>query len=89
MRPDQPDALHMLGVVCHCLGRSREAATLIRKAGEVTGWRFATMQHNYALALGSRMLGRSIGQTARLRSTTIAGSRDASATPTPSTAIRS
>jgi len=67
MRPDQPDALHMLGVVCHCLGRSREAAALIRKAGELTGWRFPGMQHNYALALGARMLGRSIGQTAKLR----------------------
>ena len=57
----------MLGVVCYCLGRFREAARLIRRAGEITHWGIAGVLHNYGLALGSRMLGRNTGVAAKLR----------------------
>jgi predicted TPR repeat methyltransferase len=33
--PDQPDALHFLGVICHQIGRSDEAIRMIRRSLEV------------------------------------------------------
>ena len=53
MRPEHPDALHMLGVVCHCLARFREAARLIRRAGEITRWGLAG--HPAQLRAGPRL----------------------------------
>ena len=67
IEPEHPDALHMLGVVCYCRGRFREAARLIRKAGEISRWDMPGIRHNYGLALGSRMLGRNARLLARLR----------------------
>ncbi len=67
MQPEHPDALHMLGVVCHCLSRSREAVRLIRRAGEITRWGLPGTLHNYGLALGARTLGRGTGLMAKLR----------------------
>ena len=67
MRPENPDALHMLGVVCYELGRWRESARLIRKAGELAHWQLPGILHNYGLTLGTRMLGRNTGAMAKLR----------------------
>jgi Flp pilus assembly protein TadD len=44
IEPDQPDCLHMLGVVCHELGRDREAYALVRRALGVIGWQVAPMR---------------------------------------------
>ncbi|MDD5395626.1 MAG: glycosyltransferase [Thiothrix sp.] len=48
---DEPDCLHMLGVVCLQTGRPQEAIGLILKASVLTGWRFPKMRHNLSLAL--------------------------------------
>ena len=49
--PEQPDALHMLGVICYERGDDVEAATLIRRALDLTQWRFPAFRHNYGLVL--------------------------------------
>src|ERR1700704_5108144 len=40
--PDEPDALHMLGVLRYEQGDSEEAARLILRALDLTGWKHAT-----------------------------------------------
>ena len=47
--PDEPDCLHMLGVICYQTGRYREAATLILRALRVIGGRAPVMRHNLRL----------------------------------------
>lgn len=49
--PEEPDCLHMLGVICLQTNRPRDAVELILKASELTGWRFPKMCHNLGLAL--------------------------------------
>jgi hypothetical protein len=49
--PDGPDALHMLGVVRFGLGDCKEAAKLILRALDLTGWRFPTFRYNLGLVI--------------------------------------
>jgi tetratricopeptide (TPR) repeat protein len=51
LQPDEPDCLHMLGVVCYETGRNREAYELVYRALSLTGWRIESMRHNMALVL--------------------------------------
>lgn len=67
LAPDQPDCLHMLGVALYSLSRYREAAQLIRKAGDLTGWRLPGIAHNFGLVLGARLACRNSGLGAGLR----------------------
>ena len=50
-RPDEPDALHMLGVARMMQGDATGAATSILRALDLTGWSVPDMRHNLALAL--------------------------------------
>ena len=50
--PQQPDALHMLGVICYQTGRLHEALALIRQALDLTHWSIVSMRHNLGLVLG-------------------------------------
>ena len=67
LRGDDPDALHMLGVVLYCRHRVREASGLIRRAGLATQWQLPGILFNFGLALGGRMLGRDTARGAKLR----------------------
>jgi glycosyltransferase involved in cell wall biosynthesis len=49
--PDEPDALHMLGVVRFERDDFAEARTLIVRALELTGWKFHAMRSNLGLVL--------------------------------------
>jgi len=49
--PDEPDALHMLGVLRFEQGKSVDAAKLILRALDLTGWKHDTFIHNLGLAL--------------------------------------
>jgi polysaccharide pyruvyl transferase WcaK-like protein/glycosyltransferase involved in cell wall biosynthesis len=51
---DEPDCLHMLGVICYQTGRYVEAARLIWQALQITGWSVDPMKHNLSLVV-SRM----------------------------------
>jgi len=51
IQPDQPDCLHMLGVVCHELGRDHEAYALVLRALDVTGWQIEPMRVNLCLII--------------------------------------
>jgi polysaccharide pyruvyl transferase WcaK-like protein/glycosyltransferase involved in cell wall biosynthesis len=48
---DQPDCLHMLGVICYQTGKYVEAATLIWQALQITGWSIDSMKHNLSLVV--------------------------------------
>ena len=63
--PDIPDALHMLGVACLHQGQLLEASSLMRRAGELTGWKLPGIHRNYRLALGARLAQGSAGRRAR------------------------
>ncbi len=52
---DEPDCLHMLGVICYQTGRYVEAARLIWQALQITGWSVDAMKHNLSLVV-SRMV---------------------------------
>ncbi|MEO6422656.1 MAG: glycosyltransferase, partial [Candidatus Nitrotoga sp.] len=67
LKGEDPDALHMLGVVLYCRHRVREASKLIRRAGMATQWQLPGILFNYGLALGERMLGSDTARSARLR----------------------
>lgn len=49
--PDEPDCLHMLGVIYLQSGRYPEAAELILQALKLTNWKFGAMRQNLALVL--------------------------------------
>ena len=49
--PDEPDALHMLGVLRFEQGKSVDAAKLILRALDLTDWKHDTFIHNLGLAL--------------------------------------
>lgn len=51
--PDQPDALHMLGVIRFEEDKPREALSLILRALELTQWQYPSYRHNLGLALAS------------------------------------
>ena len=52
IRPDEPDCLHMLGVICHETGRNREAYDLVYRALSLTDWRIEWMRHTSAESCG-------------------------------------
>jgi glycosyltransferase involved in cell wall biosynthesis/ubiquinone/menaquinone biosynthesis C-methylase UbiE len=49
--PENPDALHMLGVAYYGSLRYAEASELIYRAAELTNWRMPAMRHNLGLVL--------------------------------------
>src|SRR5690242_2008274 len=49
--PEQPDALHMLGVICLERGEHERAKAYVLQALEATGWKIWTYRHNLALIL--------------------------------------
>jgi glycosyltransferase involved in cell wall biosynthesis len=51
IQPDEPDCLHMLGVICLETGRSNEAFEAIYRALSLTEWRIDAMRHNMGLVL--------------------------------------
>jgi len=51
LSPDEPDCLHMLGVVYLQKGRYPEAAKLILQALTLTNWKFGAMRQNMALVI--------------------------------------
>jgi len=56
--PDQPDCLHMLGVVrMHRLDFD-EARSLIERAGAITGWTHDSYRHNYGYLLSALLSAR-------------------------------
>lgn len=54
LRPDEPDALHMLGVLRHERGDDDEAIALTMRALELTGWRVPFMRTNLGILLAGR-----------------------------------
>jgi glycosyltransferase involved in cell wall biosynthesis/DNA-binding beta-propeller fold protein YncE len=67
LAPEEPDCLHMLGVVLYSLARHREAAPLVRKAGETSHWSLPGILRNFGLIVGERLTGRGASQLTRLR----------------------
>jgi len=65
--PELPDALHMLAVACLHQGQPLEASSLVRRAGELTGWTLPGIHRNFRLALGARLAQGSAGRLARRR----------------------
>ena len=63
--PDEPDCLHMLGVVRMSQLDLAEARTLIRRAGEATGWTVPEIRHNYGYVLSTLLAGREPGNLPR------------------------
>jgi tetratricopeptide (TPR) repeat protein len=51
LQPALPDALHMLGVVCHERGDHQRAKAYVLQALEATDWKIWTYRHNLALIL--------------------------------------
>ncbi len=51
MIPDEPDALHMLGVIRYEWGDYAEARTLMVRALDLTGWRIPAIRQNLGLVL--------------------------------------
>ncbi len=51
LAPDTADALHMLGVIRYERRDYDEAKTLILRALDLTGWRFASYRHNLGLVV--------------------------------------
>jgi glycosyltransferase involved in cell wall biosynthesis len=54
LRPDEPDALHMLGVLCHERGDDDEAIELTLRALDLTDWRVPFMRTNLGIILAER-----------------------------------
>ena len=51
LQPGHPDALHMLGVICHERGDHQQAKAYVLQALEATDWKIWTYRHNLALIL--------------------------------------
>jgi glycosyltransferase involved in cell wall biosynthesis len=49
--PQEPNCLHMLGVICYQTGRPVEAFQFIRQALDLTDWAIEEMRHNLGLVL--------------------------------------
>lgn len=56
LAPQNPDCLHMLGVICHQTGRQQEALTLILEALEATAWKVDAMRHNIGLVIAQMLI---------------------------------
>jgi glycosyltransferase involved in cell wall biosynthesis len=54
VRPDEADALHMLGVLRHERGDDEEATALVMRALDLTGWRIPFMRSNLGIILAAR-----------------------------------
>ena len=54
IRPDEPDALHMLGVLRHERGDDEEAIALTMRALDLTAWRVPFMRSNLGIILAAR-----------------------------------
>jgi glycosyltransferase involved in cell wall biosynthesis len=50
--PDEPDALHSLGLVCYACGDYLQARLLVLRALDFTGWRYPAFKKNLGLILG-------------------------------------
>jgi glycosyltransferase involved in cell wall biosynthesis len=50
-QPEEPDTLHMLGVICYQTQRPWEAFEQIYRALELTGWQVPAMRDNFCLVL--------------------------------------
>lgn len=57
--PDEPDCLHMLGVICLQTRRYREAFDLVYQATELAGWKIDAMRHNLGLIINKLLVGAS------------------------------
>ena len=54
LQPDEPDALHMLGVIRYERNDLTEARDLIVRALDLTGWRIPSIRQNLGLVLAKR-----------------------------------
>jgi glycosyltransferase involved in cell wall biosynthesis len=52
--PDEPDALHMLGVVRYEQGEFAEAQAMVQRALDLTGWQYAEYRQNLGLIVSKR-----------------------------------
>ena len=57
IQPDEPDCLHMLGVICLGSGRYKEAFEAVYRALTLTEWRVDSMRHNMGLILAELLAG--------------------------------
>jgi hypothetical protein len=64
LQPDEPDALHMLGVIRYERKDLTEARDLIVRALDLTGWRIPTIRQNLGLVLAER---NAVSEAAQLR----------------------
>jgi glycosyltransferase involved in cell wall biosynthesis len=64
---DDPDVLHMLGMVLYTFEKYREALPLVRRAGELSRWALPAIKHNLGLILGALLAGRNAAAAARFR----------------------
>ena len=55
--PNEPDCLHMLGVICYQTGRVQEALGLVERALDLTGWQFDSMRYNLGFVISRLMEG--------------------------------
>ncbi|MEO5700280.1 MAG: glycosyltransferase [Casimicrobiaceae bacterium] len=53
LNPNEPDVLHMLGVIRYERQDPAEALALIRHALDLTEWRFPAIRHNFGLVLAA------------------------------------
>lgn len=67
IKEDEPDTLHMLGVICYQSHRHAEALELIYRAIELTGGRIEAMYNNLGLALSAALTDSHSGQAAKIR----------------------
>ncbi len=68
LSPNDPNCLHMLGVVCLQTHRYREAFDLVYQAAKLTEWRIDMMRHNLGLIINKLLVGAS-NTPSRLRQT--------------------
>lgn len=67
LNPDNPDVLHMLGVVRMQLFSFDEARDLITMAGEMTGWAHSSFRHNRGFVLSAFLSARPAASYANQR----------------------
>jgi glycosyltransferase involved in cell wall biosynthesis len=67
LNPDEPDALHMLGVIRYERDDLAEARELIVRALDLTGWRIPEIRQNLGLVLAKWAAAPEISATAALR----------------------
>jgi GT2 family glycosyltransferase len=68
LAPDEPDALHMLGVIRYERGDLAEAKGLIVRALDLTGWRITAIRQNLGLVLSKQNATSEIAGLTALRS---------------------